>query len=98
MPSHTMRPEVGSIIRLTIRSVVVFPQPEGPTITVILSDGTWRLRSTTAAVPSRNVLPTDSNSIMPATASRHLVQPGLPPHSAVAPGPSTLCPEGRLRP
>ena len=65
MPSQVIRPVVGSSIRLTMRSVVVLPQPEGPTITVILSEGTVRLRSTTATVPSRNVLPTDSNSITP---------------------------------
>ena len=40
VPSQRIRPLVGSIIRLTIRSVVVLPQPDGPTITVILPDGT----------------------------------------------------------
>ena len=39
LPSQVMRPAVGSSIRLTIRSVVVLPQPEGPTITVIWSEG-----------------------------------------------------------
>ena len=63
VPSQVIRPVVGSSIRLTMRSVVVLPHPEGPTITVKLWEGTVRLRSTTAAVPSRNVLPTDSNSI-----------------------------------
>src|SRR4030095_14364683 len=48
-----------------MRSVVVLPHPDGPTITVILPEGTVRLRSTTATVPSRYVLPTDSNSITP---------------------------------
>ena len=33
--SIQIRPEVGSIIRLTMRSEVVLPQPEGPTSTVI---------------------------------------------------------------
>ena len=42
VPSQVMRPVVGSSIRLTMRSVVVLPQPEGPTITVIWSDGTVR--------------------------------------------------------
>ena len=60
-----IRPVVGSSIRLTMRSVVVLPHPDGPTITVIFPEGTVRLRSTTATVPSRNVLPTDSNSITP---------------------------------
>ena len=50
-------------MRLTIRSVVVLPQPDGPTITVIWPDGTTRLRFSTAVVPSRKVLETDSNSI-----------------------------------
>src|SRR4030095_10137219 len=48
-----------------MRSVVVLPHPDGPTITVILPEGTMRLRSTTATVPSRYVLPTHSNSITP---------------------------------
>ena len=43
VPSHRMRPLVGSSIRLTIRSVVVLPQPDGPTITVILPDGTMQV-------------------------------------------------------
>ena len=34
-PSTVIRPEVGVIIRLTMRSEVVLPQPEGPTSTVI---------------------------------------------------------------
>ena len=67
-----IRPLVGSSIRLTIRSVVVLPQPDGPTITVILPDGTVRLRSSTAVVPSRKVLLTDSNSITSYLARRIL--------------------------
>ena len=63
VPSHRMRPAVGSSIRLTIRSVVVLPQPDGPTTTVILPEGTVNVRSETAVVPSRKVLLTASNSI-----------------------------------
>ena len=63
LPSQVILPLVGSSIRLTIRSVVVLPQPDGPTITVIWPDGTTRLRLSTAVVPSRKVLETDSNSI-----------------------------------
>ena len=37
--SSQIRPEVGSIIRLIIRSDVVLPQPDGPTNTVIWPDG-----------------------------------------------------------
>ena len=65
VPRSGSGPLVGSIIRLIIRSVVVLPQPDGPTITVILPVGTVRVRSTTAAVPSRKVLLTDSNLITP---------------------------------
>src|SRR4029450_8813661 len=77
VPSQVIRPVVGSSIRLTMRSVVVLPHPDGPTITVILPEGTMRLRSTTATVPSRYVLPTDSNSITPT--------PQVPPNSLYDP-------------
>ena len=50
-PSISMRPPVGSIIRLIIRSVVVLPQPDGPTSTVILPVGITKERSPTAVVP-----------------------------------------------
>ena len=46
------RARVGSIIRLTIRRLVVFPQPEGPTSTVIWPVGAVRVSSSTATVPS----------------------------------------------
>ncbi len=45
-------PPVGSIRRLIIRSVVVFPQPEEPSSTVISPLGISRLRLPTATVPS----------------------------------------------
>ncbi len=47
-PSMRMRPLVGSMIRLTILSEVVLPQPEGPTKTQILPAGTTSERSLTA--------------------------------------------------
>ena len=47
-PSSRIRPDVGSISRLTILSVVVLPQPDGPTRTQILPAGIVRLRSLTA--------------------------------------------------
>ena len=47
-PSNRMRPDVGSISRLTILSDVVLPQPEGPTRTQILPAGTVSDRSLTA--------------------------------------------------
>ena len=47
-PSSRMRPDVGSIRRLTILSDVVLPQPEGPTSTQILPAGTVSDRSLTA--------------------------------------------------
>src|SRR6476619_7047411 len=59
-----MVPWVGSIIRLTMRRLVVLPQPEGPTSTVILPVGAVRLSSSTATVPSGNCLVTASNRIM----------------------------------
>jgi len=63
-PSRVMVPEVGSIIRLTMRSEVVLPQPDGPTRTVILPVGATRLRSSTATVPSGYRLVTPSKTIM----------------------------------
>src|SRR5664279_4021954 len=62
--SIQMRPLVGSIMRLIMRRLVVLPQPEGPTKTVILPDGAVRLRSSTAIVPSGYCLVTDSNRII----------------------------------
>ena len=50
--SSQIVPEVGSIIRLIIRSDVVLPQPDGPTSTVILPDGASSSSSSTATVPS----------------------------------------------
>jgi len=52
VPSSRMRPDVGSIIRLIMRNVVVLPHPEGPTSTVMLPSGTSSDRSSTAVVPS----------------------------------------------
>src|SRR5690349_19064137 len=48
-PSIVIRPEVGSIRRLTIFSDVVLPQPDGPTRMQILPAGTVSDRSLTAA-------------------------------------------------
>src|SRR3569833_1170854 len=62
-PSMLIVPEVGSIIRLIIRSEVVLPQPDGPTKTVICPDGISRVRSSTATVPSGYRLVTPSNLI-----------------------------------
>src|SRR5689334_2787841 len=47
-PSSRIRPDVGSMSRLTILSDVVFPQPDGPTRTQIFPAGISRLRSLTA--------------------------------------------------
>jgi hypothetical protein len=59
-----MVPCVGSIIRLTMRRLVVLPQPEGPTRTVIRPVGAVRVRSSTAVVPSGNCFVTASNRII----------------------------------
>ena len=47
-PSMRIRPHVGSMSRLTILSVVVLPQPEGPTRTQMRPAGTVSVRSSTA--------------------------------------------------
>src|SRR5699024_310318 len=51
-------------MRLMLRSRVVFPQPDGPTKTVVVCEGMIREKSATARVPSANALPTERNSIM----------------------------------
>ncbi len=43
-PSMRIRPAVGSIIRLIMRSEVVLPHPEGPTSTVMAPSGMVMLR------------------------------------------------------
>lgn len=58
-----MVPDVGSIIRLIMRSAVVLPLPEDPTKTVSLPVGTVRLSRSAAAVPSANTLLTLSKTI-----------------------------------
>lgn len=50
-------------MRLIMRSSVVLPHPEDPTNTVVLRDGSTRLKSLTAVVPSGNCLVTLRNSI-----------------------------------
>src|ERR1700742_2951013 len=63
--SIQIRPLVGSIIRLIMRSEVVLPQPDGPTRTVIWPDGAGKLRSSTAiAPPPEYFFVTDSKRIM----------------------------------
>lgn len=49
-PLIRMRPDVGSISRLIIRSVVVFPQPDGPIRTTIDPSSMSRLNDDTAGV------------------------------------------------
>jgi hypothetical protein len=62
-----MRPDVGWIIRLTIRSDVVLPQPDGPTSTVIWPLGATRSSPPTATVPSGYFLVTLSKRIIAPT-------------------------------
>src|SRR5450759_2092873 len=62
--SIQIRPPVGVIIRLIIRSDVVLPHPDGPTRTVILPVGASNVSSSTSLVPSGNCFETASNRIM----------------------------------
>ena len=48
MPSMRIRPPDGSMSRLIMRSVVVLPQPDGPTSTQSSPSGTVKLSSATA--------------------------------------------------
>src|SRR5437763_14890623 len=72
-----MRPLVGSMSRFTIFKVVVFPQPDGPTRTLISPSGTSTVRSVTAMVPSGKRLETESRRIMGRTPGRSAE--GYPP-------------------
>ncbi len=58
-----MAPEVGSIIRLIMRSAVVLPLPEEPTNTVSFPLGMLRLSWSMAVVPSAKALLTLSKTI-----------------------------------
>ena len=46
-----MSPPLGSTSRLTMRSSVVLPEPDGPTMAVIECGATEKLTSSTAARP-----------------------------------------------
>ena len=66
--SMSTLPWVGSIMRLTMRSNVVLPQPDEPTKTVVVREGSSRLKSLTASVPSAKVLAMERYSIMRSSA------------------------------
>ncbi|BAS16972.1 hypothetical protein AHiyo8_52750 [Arthrobacter sp. Hiyo8] len=51
LPATVMVPEVGSTMRLIIRRDVVFPQPEGPTNTVMAPLSMDMLNPSTAGCP-----------------------------------------------
>ena len=75
-PSTEIVPEVGLIIRLTMRSDVVLPQPEGPTRTVIWPVGASSVRLSTATHRRRARPPLASGSREPLGASPYrLVTP-----------------------
>ena len=65
-PVTRRSPEVGSIIRLIMRSDVVLPHPEGPTSTVMRPDGAVSDSPSTAVVPSGYTLRTSVKVIMDA--------------------------------
>ncbi len=66
-----MVPEVGSTMRLIIRSEVVLPQPEGPTKTVMAPLSMDMVSSSTAGCPLWYCLVTLWNSIMASAISGH---------------------------
>src|ERR1019366_8020406 len=73
-PSSRMRPLVGSIILLIMRSEVVLPHPLGPTRTIVRPAGTSRLRLSTATVPPgyRFVTPSKVIKTWPSGAPRRM--------------------------
>ena len=84
LPSMRIRPDVASIILLIMRRDVVFPQPDGPTKTVICPSSTRRSSERTAVVPSSYCLVTAWNSITRDPSGRH-------GHSPAAEAKSTIC-------
>lgn len=68
-PSMTTSPDVGSSRPATMRSKVVFPQPEGPTMTRRAPWSTTRSTSRTAQVPSGKILLSPLNSSLVTVAS-----------------------------
>src|SRR4051812_26401592 len=68
-------PALGSSRPATIRSVVVFPQPEGPSKAKNDPSATARLRSSTATKsPKRLVTRSSRRSRPPPSATHHLVE------------------------
>src|SRR5437588_1460110 len=55
-PAMLMAPPVGCSSPAMQRSVVVLPQPEGPSSTTISPAGTWKLTPSTAGRPMANCL------------------------------------------
>src|SRR3984893_13826320 len=55
-PPMLISPAVGCSRPATQRSVVVLPQPEGPSSTTISPLGTWKLTPSTAGRPAENSL------------------------------------------
>src|SRR3954447_16719291 len=82
MPPRNTRPAVGSSNPPTIRSVVVLPQPDGPSMAKKLPRGISRLRSSTASVSAKRFV-TPSRRI-----SLSAVSCGVGPVSAIASIPS----------
>ena len=75
-PPTSMRPPVGSSSRLIIRSVVVLPQPDGPTRATSSPSGTSRERSPTAGAgrtgePLLDVVEADGNRCAHACGRRY---------------------------
>ena len=64
LPSSRMSPDVGISKPAIIRSVVVFPQPEGPRKVTNSPRFTSRLKSSTALNPSSNILQMCLSSMM----------------------------------
>ncbi|MNW57044.1 hypothetical protein D3C74_348160 [compost metagenome] len=62
-PRSRMRPAEGSTSRFVMRSVVDFPQPDGPTSASISCSRTLSERSPTATVPLGYSLRTPSNTM-----------------------------------
>src|SRR5215211_6875242 len=101
LPSTRMSPSVMSIMRLTIRIAVVFPQPEGPTSTQISPAGTVSDSSSTAGrdCPEYRFVARRNSSVaagVAAVTGRRLAGAAILPARAYAPasrarGPREAC-------
>src|SRR5476649_1202254 len=93
-PFRLIVPELGEISRLTMRSEVVLPQPEGPTRTVNLPVGATSDSRFTAIAPPMYCFETFSNVITGSPHSRGRTRPQ--PTDSTLPASGPQCDAGAM--